>query len=695
MSDAVRFERQGNVGIVTVDSPPVNAMGHAVRVGLVQGIVTAIADPEVEVIVLICAGRTFIAGADIKEFSRPMEEPFHDAVIQRIEDSPKPVIAAIHGTALGGGMETALGCHYRVAVPSAKCGLPEVNLGLIPGAGGTQRLPRLIGAEAAVRMIASGEPVTAAQGQKLGLIDAIVEGDLLEGAIAFARAVLADGRGVRRSSDSAVAGASEALFQAARQEVASKKRGFEAPQRAIDAVEAAANHTFAEGMAMEKDIFMACATSPQARALQHVFFAERQAPKVKGLPDDTAERNVASVAVIGAGTMGGGIAMACLNAGIPVVLIESEQAALDRGVGIIEKTYASSVKKGRLKQDKMDAAMAALTPALDLAAVADVDLVIEAVFEDMDLKKQIFERLDAICKPGAILGTNTSTLDINEIAASTSRPEDVIGLHFFSPAHLMKLLEIVRAEKSSDEVLASSLAFARRIRKIATVVGVCDGFVGNRMVDPYLREASFLLEEGALPQQVDRVLQDFGMAMGPFAMSDLAGLDVLWRIRQRRDATRPKDIRHSQLHDRICELGRYGQKTGAGIYRYEPGGRAPLPDPEITALIEAESARLGLERRPVSEDEIVERCVYALVNEGARILEEGIAQRPSDIDIIYVYGYGFPAFRGGPMFYADQVGLQTVYERIRAYEDRHGPLWKPAPLLTQLARENRHFRDLR
>lgn len=689
------YRREGRVGIITVDNPPVNAMSHGVRLGIVEGLNAAEADGEAQAVVLICAGNTFIAGADIKEFNAPMQEPFHDEVIERLENCPKPVIAAIHGTALGGGLETALGCHYRVAVPSAKCGLPEVNLGIIPGAGGTQRLPRLIGVEAAARIAATGEPIGAQEAHALGLVDAIVEGDLLAGAVGFAERCIAEGRGPRRVRDmqEKLAGATPELFARLRAEIAKAKKGLDAPQRALDAVEAATQLPFQEGLSKEKEIFFACLLSPQSMAMRHLFAAERRASKIPDVPADTPTRPIRSAAVVGAGTMGGGIAMNFANAGIPCVVLEMDQAALERGLGVVRRNYESTLKKGKLTQEQFDKRMGLLKPTLNYDDLKDTDIVIEAVFEDMAIKKEVFSRLDAVCRPGCILATNTSTLDVNEIAAATRRPEDVIGLHFFSPANIMKLLEIVRGAKTGKEVIATSFALAKTIKKVGVLVGVCDGFVGNRMVHPYVREALFLLEEGALPQQVDAAMTDFGFAMGPFAMSDLAGLDIGWRIRQRQAATRPKDERYAEIGDIVCEKGRYGQKTGAGWYRYEAGNRTPLPDPEVEQLIVEESRRKGITRREISNQEIVDRLVYALINEGARILEEGIALRASDIDVIYVYGYGFPPYRGGPMYYADAVGATTVYERVKEFHAQHGKLWEPAPLLERLAKEGGRFAD--
>jgi 3-hydroxyacyl-CoA dehydrogenase len=693
MSAVVSYQAAGTVGVITIDSPPVNALSVAVRQGLLDALRAGLSDDTVHSLVLVCAGRTFIAGADITEFDSPPEAPWLDEVIAAFEVSTKPLVAALHGTALGGGLETALGCHYRVAVPGAKCGLPEVSLGLVPGAGGTQRLPRLIGPEAALDMIASGTPIGAARALALGLLDKIVEGDLLEGALAFARDLPTGAGSLRRVRDlnDKLSGFDQGIFDTARKDFGKKRRGFEAPQRTIDCVEIATKTSMDEGLAREREIFDACLNSDQSRAQRHLFFAERTASKIPDIPRDTPVRSLRLGAVIGAGTMGGGIAMNFANAGIPVYLVDATQDGLDRGLAVIEKNYASGVKKGRMTQAQMDATVSLIRPTLSYADLAEVDIVIEAVFEEMALKKTIFKELDAVCKPDAILATNTSTLDIDEIAASISRPQQVIGLHFFSPANIMRLLEIVRGKETSKEVIATAFALSKVIRKVGVLVGVCDGFVGNRMVDPYIREALFLLEEGATPNEVDRAIYDFGMAMGPHAMSDLAGLDVGWRIRKRQAATRPAGQRYCAIADKICELGHYGQKTGQGFYRYDAATRAATPDPDVEALCVAEAERHGIARRPISSEEIVERCIYALINEGARILEEGIALRASDIDIIYVYGYGFPAFRGGPMCYADTIGLDKVYARVAAFHEQHGALWEPAPLLAKLAREGGAF----
>jgi len=693
MSDLVTFEKQGSIGIITVNNPPVNALSHGVRKGILDCTNQGKADDTVQAMVLHCAGRTFIAGADITEFDKAPKEPWLDTVIENLMNCPKIIVAAIHGTALGGGLETALGCHYRVAVSTAQVGLPEVKLGILPGAGGTQRLPRLIGPEAAAQAIASGDFIPAPKAEKLGVIDKIIDGDVLAGAVKYANTLVADLAPLRKvdEMDDKVKNVKQGVFDELRSDFAKKARGFEAPQRCIDAVEIATKLPIKEGLQKEKEIFMELVQSDQSKAQRHIFFAEREVSKVPDIPKDTPKREIKSAAVLGAGTMGGGIAMNFANAGIPVTVLEVDQEALDRGIGVVRGNYERSAKKGRITQEDVEKRMGLISTTVDYKDIGDADVVIEAVFEEMEIKKEVFTRLDETMKDGAILATNTSTLDVNEIAAVTKRPEDVIGTHFFSPANVMKLLEIVRAEKTSKEVVATTQALTKTIRKVGVVVGVCDGFVGNRMIHPYTREASFLLEEGALPQQVDKVMYDFGMAMGPFAMSDLAGLDVGWRIRKRQAATRPKDERYSAIIDKICEQGRYGQKTGAGVYKYEAGDRTPHPDPEVEEIIINESKEKGIERREISDDEIRDRLLYALVNEGARILEEGIALRSGDIDIIYIYGYGFPVYRGGPMFQADLVGLDKVYARVKEFHKIHGKLWKPAPLLKELGESGGSF----
>jgi len=696
MSTPVEYQRRGAVGVITINNPPVNALSVAVRQGIADGLAQAAADAQAKAVVIIGGGRTFIAGADIREFGKPLQPPDLNEVIRRLEECPKPVVAALHGTALGGGLEVALGCHYRCAVAAAQVGFPEVKLGLLPGAGGTQRLPRVAGIEAALKMITSGNPIPAAQAAALGLVDEVVPGDLLDGAVAYAERLVAEGRPLRKISEmqDKVAGVAPAVFDESRKGLARSARGFEAPQRCVDAVQAAATLPFAEGLKRERALFAGLMQGAQSKAQIHVFFSEREATKIPDVPKETPVKPIKSAAVIGAGTMGGGIAMNFANAGIPVRVLEMSQEALDRGLAVVRKNYAATVEKGRLSQKDMDTRMSLISSTLSYDEIGSADIVVEAVFEEMDVKKTVFGILDKAARPDAILATNTSTLDIDAIAGATSRPGQVIGTHFFSPANVMRLLEIVRGARTSKETIATAMELARKIRKVGVLVGNCDGFVGNRMLHGYIREAEFLLEEGALPQQVDKVIYDFGLPMGPFTMGDLAGLDVGWRIRKGKAATRPKHLRYSPIGDRICEMGRFGQKTGAGWYRYEKGSRNPVPDPEIEALIIRTSREQGFERRQISNQEILKRCMYPLINEGAKILEEGIAIRSSDIDVIYIYGYGFPVYRGGPMFYADTVGLGRVYDDICAFHKAHGEFWQPAPLLERLAREGKRFRDL-
>ena len=694
MSEVVRFTREGEIGVITVANPPVNALSQPVRAGLKAAVETGLADAAVQAMVLICDGATFIAGADIREFGAPLAEPSLVPVIDTMEGAGKPIVAAIHGTALGGGLEVALGCHYRVAVPSARVGLPEVNLGLLPGAGGTQRLPRLIGAEKALDLIVQGSHVPAAQAHKLGILDELVEGDLKAGALAFARRVLAEKRGVKRASERAVAPVAADFFANYEAGIARRLRGFKAPFHIIKAVEAAATLPFAEGMKREAKLFQELMSSSESRAQRHVFFAEREVAKVPGLPKDVAQREIKSAAVIGAGTMGGGIAMNFANAGIPVTLLELNREALDRGLAVVRKNYEATASKGRLTAADVEKRMGLIRPTTDYADIAQADVVIEAVFENMDVKKEVFRKLDAVCKPGAILASNTSTLDVDEIASVTQRPQDVIGMHFFSPANVMRLLENVRGKKTANDVIATVMNLSRRIGKIGALVGVCDGFVGNRMLHQRTREAMFLVEEGARPEQIDKVLYDFGFPMGPFAMADMAGLDVGYKVREERRKAGKVEKRDSRWIDQIVEMGRHGQKTGAGIYRYQDG-RTPLPDPEIQELIARCAREAGVTQRAIGDQEILERCLYPMVNEGAKILEEGIAARPLDIDIIWINGYGFPAYRGGPMFWADQIGLKNIVAAYRRYAEQFGAhYWTPAPLLEKLAGEGKGFYDL-
>jgi 3-hydroxyacyl-CoA dehydrogenase len=653
-------------------------------------------EPAVRAFLLVGSGRAFCGGADISEFGQPAPVGLANLPVlaSYLDTVTKPVVAAIHGFALGGGLELALACHFRCAMPATQLGLPEVKLGLLPGAGGTQRLPRVIGVERALDMIVKGDPIGPEQALELGLIDDIVKGDIAAAGAQFANRIVREGREIRRTGSLTpkLEQPPEPLFAAARTRIAAEYRGYPAPLAIVDCIEAATTLPLAKGLVRERELFEKLRASPESRALRHLFFAERQVTKIPDVPEDTPTRAIKSAAVVGAGTMGGGIAMNFANAGIPVKVLEVAQEALDKGLGIVRKNYAATVAKGRLTQAAMDQRMGLLKGVLSYDELADADIVIEAVFEEMPLKKQVFEKLDAVAKPGAVLATNTSTLDVNEIAAVTARPPDVLGLHFFSPANVMKLLEVVRAAQTAPDVLATAMKLARTIQKVPVVAGVCDGFIGNRMLHAYFREAQFLLEEGALPQQVDRVIEAFGFAMGPFRVSDLAGLDVGWYIRKRQAATRPAHLRYSKVADQICELGRFGQKTGAGWYRYEAGTRTPIPDPEIEALIVRAAAEAGIERREISDQEVLERCLYALVNTGAKILEEGIALRASDIDVVYVYGYGFPRYRGGPMFYAQSVGLDRVHGAVSRFHQQHGHFWQPAPLLERLAREGGSFR---
>ncbi|SEM36269.1 3-hydroxyacyl-CoA dehydrogenase [Variovorax sp. YR750] len=683
-SSTVHYTEQQRVAVLTLDNPPVNGIGNTVRQGLYAGIERAMADTDIDAVLLIGAGRQFCGGADIRQFNTPAatEKPLTRDVLTLIARSTKPVIAAIHGVALGGGLELALGCHYRVASADAKLGLPEVNLGLIPGGGGTQRLPRLVGVNAALDIILSGAPIKAPRAHELGLLSAVIAGELLAGAQAFARRVVAEGAALPLVAQRALEPAG-VDFAERRRAVPARARNATAQRAAVDAVQASTQLALEDGLTRERALFDELVAGPESKALRHLFFAEREAPKLSETLAPTELRVVRKVAVLGAGTMGGGIAMAFANAGIPVVLLEREQAAIDRGLDLVRRNYGVTVAKGKLSEAAMAGRMALIEPALDFAALHDVDLVIEAVFEDMAVKKEVFAQLDAHCKPGAILATNTSRLSIDEIALSTSRPQDVIGLHFFSPANVMRLLEVVRGEGTSPTVIAACMKMAQDIGKIPVLVRVCEGFVGNRMLTGYWREAGFLLEEGASPQQVDRAMTGFGMAMGPLAMADLAGMDINWATRKRLAPTRPAHLRYSKVADRICEAGRYGQKTSAGYYRYEAGSRTPIPDPLVDMIIESCAAEAGIVRHTVRDEDIVERCVLALVNEGVRILDEGVAQRASDIDVVYVHGYGFPASRGGPMFWAETLGLAQTLERIRAMQAMHGAHWTPAPGLVE------------
>jgi len=706
MDDLVQLtigkDKDKDVAIITINNPPVNALSPGVAQGIAQAIEQVSKDDATNAVVLIGGGRTFIAGADIKEFGKITSGKTQRGagllpLLLQIEDVRKPVVVAIHGSAFGGGLELAMAGHYRVAAPNAQLGQPEVKLGIIPGAGGTQRLPRLVGVAKAVEMCAEGNPITAQEALKLGLVDHLIEGDLLPGAIAFARDIAAKPplktRERNEKSKLGVPEQNASVFAAAREKAHTKQRGMMAPLAAIDAVEAATKISFEEGCQVERQLFDKCLFSDQSKALIHAFFSEREVAKIPDIPKETALLPLNSVAVVGAGTMGGGIAMVFANAGFPVLLKEADQPALDRGLATIQKNYQSSVKRGRFTQQFVDGRLKLIKPTLSYDDFGKVDMVVEAVFEGMALKKEIFGQLDRVCRPDAILASNTSTLDIDEIASATSRPAAVIGTHFFSPANIMRLLEIVRGKSSSKEVIATCMQLSKKLGKVGVLVGNCRGFVGNRMFGPYRREAQFLVEEGASIEAVDKALFDFGMAMGPMATGDLAGLDVGWRIRKEYRHLEKPGVRQPFAEDRLCELGRYGQKTAAGWYKYDEN-RRPIPDPEVNEMVRRWARDAGIAQRKLSSDEIVDRCLYALVNEGARILDEGIALRAVDIDIIYLNGYGFPPYRGGPMWYADTVGLCKVYRRISEFHQQHGELWEPAPLLKRLAEEGKTFAEL-
>ncbi len=696
MTTPVDYEIHGAVALIALNNPPVNAMGIAVRTGIMEAVEKAESDGDIKCIVLAGRNRCFCGGADITEFGKPRQEPSLSVIINRIEASTKPVVVAIHNTAVGGGCEISLGCHYRVGDASARFGLPEIKLGLLPGAGGTQRLPRLIGIAPALDIILGGDYVDAEKALEVGYLDAIIEGDLIEGAIDFANKLIADGKGPRRVSEMSVAtGGAKETLDAYRQKTAKRSRGLIAPARCIDAVEASMNISVPEGMKLERSNFEELVQSDQSKAQRHLFFAERQAHKLPGVDKDTGLRPIRKVAVIGCGTMGRGIAMSFASSGFPVLILEQSRENLDAGLAAAGNDYQSSVKRGRITPDEMTASMARLQGTVDYADLSDTDIVIEAVFEDMDLKKEIFAKLDAVCKPGAILATNTSSLDVDEIAAATARPADVVGTHFFSPANIMRLMENVRGKATLPEVQATVMKLSKDIGKVGVMVGVCDGFVGNRMLYAYRAQAEYLIEEGALPEQIDRVIYDFGFPMGPCAMGDLAGLDVGYLIRQHRNKTLTTQARYSStVADRIYEMGRFGQKNGKGWYQYQEGSRKPITDPEITSLIEAVSAEKGITRRDISDQEILERCIYAHINEGAKILEQGIATRPSDIDLVWVHGYGYPVGRGGPMFHADLIGVGKIYAAIKKLHEAHPDMPAPAPLLEELATTGKSFADL-
>ncbi|NVK19940.1 MAG: enoyl-CoA hydratase/isomerase family protein [Methylocystaceae bacterium] len=686
----VTYELKDNVGIITIDNAPVNALSHAVRAGLVDAMNQAQGDDS-KAILIQCAGRTFIAGADISEFGKPSQDPILPEVLDTIEQSSKPVIAALHGTALGGGFETALASHYRIALKNAKVGLPEVNLGLIPGAGGTQRTPRLAGIKAALDLVLSGTPISASQAQEVGLIDHIVEDDdLAKGSFAYAQQLIKQEAPVRKTSEIAIDTArfEVGIFDEYRKTYAKKLRNQDAPQKIIDCVEAATKVTFEEGMKQEREAFIACRSSEQSASLRHIFFAERQAAKVNDLPRDIAARDIQNVAVIGAGLMGGGIAMNFANANIPVKVLEISAEALEKGMATIAKTYQGMVKKGRITPEQADQRISLITATTDYDDLKDSDLVIEAVFESIDVKKSVFTKLDEVCKEGAILATNTSYLDINEIAGFTKRPGDVVGLHFFSPAHIMKLLEIVRGEHTSHDVLASVMKLARTIKKVPVVARVCYGFIGNRMLRQYQREVQMCLIEGASPEQIDKVMMDWGMAMGPLMVADLAGLDISYKARQALTPEQKGNPKSYRIPDVLYEMGRIGQKSGSGYYIYDPETKARTADPSVLDIIEREAQSFGVTRKPMSDEEVLNRLSLALINEGFKILEEGVAQQAGDIDVVYCFGYGFPKYRGGPMFVAQTRGLTKVYEDICAYRQTHGDeYWTPSALLEKLVTE--------
>ena len=700
MKNPLNITLDGDVLLIEVDNPPVNALSPGVPEAILEAIDAAERNPSARGIVFKGAGKTFVAGADISSLeeaawgTRAAAADLHD-VLARIEDCRKPIVMAIHGTALGGGLELAMAGQYRVAVADASLGQPEVNLGIIPGAEGTQRLPRLVGVAKALDMCVTGRPIKARDALAVGLLDAVVEGDLAAEAIRFAREVSdrgVGGRKTREKSDRLGSPSENAPSFASARELAAKVRKHQtAPLKAIEAIEAASTLPFADGCRRERELFFECVETEQAKALIHLFFAERAVAKVKGLPRDIAPRPVSTVAIVGAGTMGGGIATACANAGLEVTIKDSSQAALDAGMATIKRNYETSVSRGRLTREDLAGRLAKIQPSLSDDGFRRADLIIEAVFENLELKKQIFRELDAVAKPSTVLATNTSTLDIDAIAGETSRPEQVIGLHFFSPANVMRLLEIVRGRATAADVLATGLAVAKRLGKVGVVVANCRGFVGNRMMFPYMYEAQFLVEEGATPEQVDQALMGFGMAMGIFAVDDMAGIDVAWRIRQELGHFRGEE-RRPLVADKLCEMGRVGQKSGSGWYRYDEH-RRPIPDPFVVDLIRETAARAGVPQRTFTDQEIVERCIYALVNEGARIVADGSAERASDIDVIYANGYGFPAWRGGPMFYADRVGLSRIHERIAAFHREHGDRWSPAPLVSELAASGGTFRE--
>jgi 3-hydroxyacyl-CoA dehydrogenase len=688
-NSAVQYQLKDHVGVIRIDNPPVNALSHAVRQGIVTALEAASRD-EAKALVIVCAGRTFIAGADIKEFGKPPQPPSLPDVIKVIESQTVPVLAVLHGNALGGGLEVALAAHYRCALPGTRLGLPEVKLGLLPGAGGTQRLPRLVGIKTAMDMILSGSPIIAERAQEVGLVDALVEGDPEAAGLGYAHALLKDGALPRPTGEKNIQNLPEPeYFEQQRRKVASRFRGQISPAYIVDLVEKSASLPIDEGQSLEREYFIECRNSPQSAAMRHVFFAERATGKVPGIATDVVARPVAQVAVIGAGTMGGGIAMNFAQAGIAVTLVETGQEALDRGLGLVRKNYETSHKRGRFSLEQVESFLANICGTTDYADISAADVVVEAVFENLAVKKEVFAKLDAVCKPGCILATNTSYLDINEIAAATKRPEQVIGAHFFSPANVMKLLEVVRAQKTADDVIVTFMKLAKTIGKIPVLVGVCHGFVGNRMLKGYARQAQLLLLEGATPEQVDTAMQAWGMAMGPLAVGDLAGLDIGYRSR-RDQGIESRSQMETALPDTLVEMERLGQKSGAGYYRYDPNTRKREPDPEVIELVRSLAEKWGIKQREITAQEIVDRLSLVLANEGAAIVDEGVASRPGDVDMVYLNGYGFPKWRGGPLFYADTLGLETVLKKLQALHDQTGdPCWEPAPLLLRLVQEDK------
>lgn len=694
MSNNINYQVIDQIAVIEINNPPVNAVDLKTRLGITQSIDQLNSDKHAKAAIIICAGRTFIAGADISEFDElPFKDPWLPDVVQKIEDSTKPVIAAIHGSALGGGLEIAMGCHFRCALTTAKLGLPEVTLGLLPGASGTQRLPRLVGVTKALDIMLSGKAVNAQEAFENGIVDKIIDGDLQEGAVAFVKEILKQQIPISRLSQIELdkADITQDLFDDYRKQIAKTARGFFAPEQIIKCVEAAVELPYKEALQIENNLFLDCLKSDHSKAQRHLFFAEREVMRIPDVPKDNPTREIYTVAIIGAGTMGCGIAMNFLNANIPVTLLEVDQAGLNRGLNNIHDNYAAQVKRGRLSQECMNQNIGQLNGTTDFADISNVDLVIEAVFENMAIKKEVFKKLDQVCKPGAILASNTSTLDINIIASYTKRPEDVIGLHFFAPANIMPLLEIVRGKKTARDVIATAFKISKTIRKVGVLVGVCFGFVGNRMFLPYVREAELMMLEGIEPERIDQLACDWGMAMGPHAVTDLSGQDVFFKINDEWE-NKPDDPSYFRICKVLYEKGRYGQKTGAGIYKYE--GRNAVPDPEVMEIAHNEAELLGIERREISDEEIIERLLYAMINEGALILEEGIALRPGDIDVIFAHGFGLPRYRGGPMFYADLVGLKQVYDAIEKYRKRYGDrYWTPAPLLKRLAKMGATFSE--